>query len=154
MAAYTQYFMNIWDIFAWVVMPLTFLATIRLSLRGMIPIPDHRAIRVLSHEGWCISIAAIIPWHVSAFACEKLSPIPWKVFSDVSAIYGAAQGCLAVLIVCIVDMWLLWTPAQMYAYRIHPSDRHTVKFVRIINVLAGLLLLTPHNPFFSLLQLL
>lgn len=58
------------------------------------------------------------------------------------------------LILCIVDMWLLWTPAQIYAHRVHPSDRHTVKFVRIINGLAGLLLFTPNNPVFKLVEIL
>lgn len=148
-----NYLLNLWDIGTWVVMPFTFLATIRLSLRGMAVFPDRGIVRILSHEGWCIFIITVIPWHISAFSRGVLSPVPWKVFSDISAIHGAAEGCIAMLIVCIVDMWLLWTPAQMYAHRIRPSDKHTVKFVRIINILAGLLLLTPNNPFFHLLQL-
>ena len=148
-----SYFLNLWDIITWVVMPFTFLATIRLSLQGMVELPGGRIVRVLSYEGWCISIITVIPWHISAFAREEISPVPWRVFSDISAIHGAAEGCIAMLIVCIVDMWLLWTPAQMYADRIHPSDKHTVKFVRIINGLTGLLLLTPNNPFFNLVQL-
>ena len=133
-------------------MPFTFLATIRLSLQGLVKFPGRRIVRGLSHEGWCIFIIMVIPWHISAFARGEISPLPWQVFSDISGIHGAAEGYLALLIVCIVDMWLLWTPAQMYAYRIHPSDKHTVKFVRIINGLAGLLLFTPDNPFFKLLQ--
>jgi len=154
MATYTTYLLTVWDIAIWAVIPLTFLATLRLSLQGMVPLPDHRIVRAIFHEGWCISIVMVIPWHVSAFGRGELSPLPWKVFTDISAVQGALKGLLAVLIICIVDMWLLWTPAQMYASRIHPSDRHTVKFVRIINALAGLLLLTPHNPFFNLIQLL
>jgi len=149
-----NYLLNLWDIGIWVVMPFTFLATIRLSLQGMVAFPGSRVVRVLSHEGWCISIIAVIPWHISAFAQGEISPVPWQVFADISAIHGAAEGCSALLIVCIVDMWLLWTPAQIYAHRIHRSDKHTVKFVRIINGLAGLLLLTPNNPFFNVIQLL
>jgi len=148
-----NYLLNLWDIVTWVVMPFTLLATIRLSLQGMVKFPGRGIVRVLFHEGWCISIIAVIPWHISAFARGELSPIPWQVFSDISAKHGAAEGCIAVLIVCIVDLWLLWTPAQMYAHRVHPSDKNTVKFVRIINGLAGLLLLTPNNPFFNLVQL-
>jgi hypothetical protein len=148
-----NHLLNLWDIVTWVVMPFTFLATIRLSLQGMVKFPGRGIVRVLSHEGWCISIITVIPWHISAFARGEISPLPWQLFSGISAIHGAAEGCIAMLIVCIVVMWLLWTPAQMYAHRIHPSDRNTVKFVRIINVLAGLLLLTPNNPFFNLAQL-
>jgi hypothetical protein len=148
-----NYLLNLWDIVTWVVMPFTFLATIRLSLQGMVKFPGHSIVRVLFHEGWCIPIITVIPWHISAFARGEISPFPWRVFSDISSIHGASEGCLAMLIVCIVDMWLLWTPAQMYAHRIHPSDKHTVKFVRIINMLAGLLLFTPNNPFYNLVQL-
>ena len=147
-----NYLWNIWDAASWVVIPLTLFATIMLSLKGLVKILGHKIIRVLSHEGWCISIVAFIPWHISAFARGEISPLPWKVFSDISAIHGIEDGFIAMLIVCIVDIWLLWTPAQMYADRIYPSDREKVKFVRIINGLTGLLLLTPKNPLFNLLQ--
>jgi hypothetical protein len=149
-----DFLLNLWGIFIWTVMPFTFIATIRLSLRGMVEFPDRGVVRILSHEGWCISIITVIPWHIAMFARGGISPVPWQVFSDIYAIQGAAEGCISMLIVCIVDMWLLWTPAQIYAHRVHPSDRHTVKFVRIINGLAGLLLFTPGNPFFKLMQLL
>jgi len=148
-----NYLLNLLDVVIWVVMPFTFLATIRLSLLGMIELPERRVVRVLSHEAWCISIITVLPWYVSEFARGELSPIPWQAFSNVSAFHGVAEGCIAMLIVCIVDMWLLWTPAQIYAHRVHRSDRHTIKFVRIINGLAGLLLVTPNNPFFKLIQL-
>ena len=148
-----NYLWNIWDAASWVVIPLTLFATIMLSLKGLVKVPGHKIIRVLSHEGWCISIVTFIPWHISAFARGEISPLPWKVFSDISAIHGIEDGFIAMLIVCIVDIWLLWTPAQMYANRIYPSDREKVKFVRIINGLTGLLLLTPKNPLFNLLQL-
>ena len=134
-------------------MPFTFFATIILSVKGLVKVPENRIIRVLAHEGWCIAIVTVIPWHIMAFARGEISPLPWKVFSDVSAIHGMKDGFTAMLIVCIVDIWLLWTPAQMYANRIHPSDREKVKFARTMNGLAGLLLFTPNNPFFKLLQL-
>ena len=149
-----NFLLHLWDIFTWGVMPFTLLATIRLSLQGMVEFPDGRIVRVLFHEAWCISIVTVIPWHISEFARGDLSPIPWRVFSEISAIQGLAEGCIAMLIVCIVDMWLLWTPAQIYAQRIHPSDKHTIKFVRIINGLAGLLLFTPNNPVFRLVGIL
>jgi hypothetical protein len=149
-----NYLLHLWDIFTWTVMPFAFLSTIRLSLQGMVKLPDSRIVRVLTHEGWCISIITVLPWYISEFARGGLSPVPWRVFSEISAMHGAAEGGITMLIVCIVDMWLLWTPAQIYACRIHPSDRQTVKFVRIINGLAGLLLFTPGNPFFQLAQLL
>ena len=148
-----HYLWNTWDTVSWLVMPLTFLATIMLSLKGLVKVPGNRVVRVLSHEGWCIAIVTIIPWHISAFARGDISPLPWKVYSDISAIYSIEEGFIAMLIVCIVDIWLLWTPAQIYANRTHPSDREKVKFVRIINGLAGLLLITPHNPFYKLFQL-
>jgi|GEM_PF-728106 len=147
-----HYLWNMWDAASWIVMPLTFLSTIKLSVKGLVKVPEHRIIRVLSHEGWCIAIVTVIPWHIIAFARGEISPLPWKVFSDISAVQGIRTGFTAMLIVCIVDMWLLWTPAQMYADRIHPSDREKVKFARIINGLAGLLLFTPNNPVFKLLQ--
>jgi len=149
-----NFLLHLWNIFTWVVMPFTFIATIRLSLKGMVEFPDHRVLNVLSHEAWCVSVITIAPWHITQFARGELSPIPWRAFSDISAMYGAAEGSIAMLIICIVDIWLLWTPAQIYAYRVHPSERRTIKFVRIINGLAGLLLFTPHNPFYRLVEIL
>lgn len=143
----------IWDIFTWVVMPFTFLATIRLSLQGIVEFPDRSVVKIITHEAWCIAIITVIPWHISEFARGELSPVPWRVFYEISSIQGAAEGCIAMLIVCVVDFWLLWTPAQIYARRVHASDRQTVKFVRIINGLAGLLLFTPDNPVYKIVQL-
>ncbi|UCH81437.1 MAG: hypothetical protein JSW20_02180 [Nitrospiraceae bacterium] len=148
-----NYLLNAWDAASWVVIPITFLATIVLSLKGMIKVPEHGIVRFFAHEGWCISVVVFIPWHISSFARGDISPLPWKVFSDISAIRGFEHGVIAMLIVCIADMWLFWTPAQLYASRVHPSQRENVKFVRIINGLAGLLLVTPDNPFFKILQL-
>jgi hypothetical protein len=70
----------------------------------MAEFPGSRVIRVLSHDGWFISIIAVIPWHISAFSQGEISPDPWQVFSYISAIHGAAEEWSAPLIVCIVDM--------------------------------------------------
>jgi len=147
-----NYLWHLWELMSWVVIPFTLLATIRLSLQGILKFPGHMIVKILFNEGWCLSIITFIPWHISAFAREQISPFPWHVYSESSAIHGVAEGILAMLIVCIVDMWLLWTPAQMYAYKTRPSEKEKVKFVRIINVLAGLLLLTPNNPVFNLVK--
>lgn len=148
-----HYLWNIWDAALWVVMPLTLVSTVMLSLRGLVRVPENGILKVICHEGWCILIVTVIPWHISAFARGEMSPLPWRVYTDIASIGGMGEGIMAMLIVCIVDLWLLWTPAQIYAHRTHPSDRDKVKFVRIINGLAGLLLFTPGNPFFRLLQL-
>ncbi|GBE32240.1 hypothetical protein BMS3Bbin05_01149 [bacterium BMS3Bbin05] len=42
-----NYLWNIWDVASWVLMPLTFLATIMLSLKGLVKVPGHRIIRLL-----------------------------------------------------------------------------------------------------------
>jgi hypothetical protein len=112
----------------------------------------HRIVRVLSHEGWCIAIITVIPCHISAFTRGEMSPLSWKIFFVISAIHGNKDGFNALLNVCVVYVWLLWTHAQMYANWIHPLDIEKVKFVIIINELAGLLRFTPNNPYFKLLQ--
>lgn len=66
----------IWDIFTWAVMPFTFIATVRLSLRGMVEFPDRRIVRILPHEAWCIAIITVIPLYVSEFVRGGLSPLP------------------------------------------------------------------------------
>lgn len=141
-----------WELVLLVVTPFTFLATIRLSLKGILSFPDFTIMNVLFNEGWCIFTITFAPWHIEAYARGEISPLPWKVFLESSAIHGVIDGFISVLMVCIVNMWILWIPSQIYTSKLYGIDKEKAKFARIINGLAGLLLLTPGNPFYKVIE--
>ena len=62
------------------------------------------------------------------------------------------DGLLGAWLVLVVDLWLLWIPAHLYATKEPTPDRVAARMARVINLLAGLLLMTPDNPIYHLLS--
>ena len=143
------YIWNLWEILLWILIPFTLLATIKISLKGIVNFPENMVIKVLANEGWCIAIFLFLPWHIRAFAQGEVSPLPWKALEA-----GGIDGLLSFLIICIVNIWMLWTPAHIYSTGLWPSEKEKGKFARFINLLAGMLLMTPGKPVFKVVELL
>jgi hypothetical protein len=146
----------------WVAFPCTLLATIRLLLLGTSSFPNHIIINFLSSKNWCFFLFIILPYAVGGFGYNELSPLPWRAFTDAD---GFAEGVSDFLQVCIADLWLLLVPAHIYANRLmynndlskdeihlEKLEKEKVRLVRIINVLVGLLLMTPNNPLSKLVD--
>jgi hypothetical protein len=162
---------TLWGIIIWVVLICTLLATIRMGFVGLDRPSNYSIVNILSSEKWCMSLFLILPATAIDYGTNRLSPLPWTAFTAAAARHGVADGILSSLEVCITDLWLLWVPAQMYArdltlkmynFELKELEPEKVRslihrqgiLIRIINVLVGLLLMTPNNPMIALIKLL
>lgn len=83
-------------------------------------------------------------------------PNPFKTFKYQSP-YGCWHAFFVWEMVVIADFWLFWTAANftiLFLTAIHDVtfSRANVILIRVINILLGLLLITPNNPLFRLLN--
>lgn len=177
-----------WQFAIWILLIFTLLATIRLSFEGILSFPDNRVVRIISSPYWCFSLIILIGL-VGEFGRNESSPLPWVAFANSYSRHGISVAIFALIGVVIVDLWLFWTPSQIYKTNtlkskpvgfwsyidrenanrndlqevvdvlesihlenVKKSDKKKIIFARIINLLAGLLLVTPNNPVYSLLQ--
>ena len=138
-----------WGLATWILLLCTFFTTVRLSLEGILSFSNHNVVKFISHKYWCFSLIIFIPPCLGGFGHGETSPLPWKAFFEP---FMRGGGLLSMLTVCMVDLWLLWTPAQIYVNKLPESQKEKAKFIRIINVLAGLLLMTPGSPVHQLLE--
>ena len=132
----------------------TFLATLRVAVVGLKHLPNNRAARLISHDGWGAILILLLPWLLGAFARREVSPLPWIAFSSSYASHGVSDAIFMSLIVLVVDLWVLWIPAHSYVTNSPGLDRGTALLARLLNLAVGLLLMTPDNPIYGLLTLL
>lgn len=143
---------TLWVIFATVLIVCSFLASVRVAVVGLDHLPENPFLSVVSHDNWALTLLLFIPMAVGGFARGTLSPLPWKAFSEAAARHGFPNGVFTLLMVVLVELWLLWIPARSYVVN-HPElDRRTVYLVHSLNVAIGLLLLTPQNPIYKLID--
>ncbi len=172
----------------WIVVAFTLLATIKLSFKGILSFPDNRIANFVSSPFWCLSLMILFGL-VGEFGRNESSPLPWVTFANTYSKHGTPDAIGTLICVVIVDLWIFWTPSQIYKSHINEKkqkfikrynnntlnhekeevrelvklleydlynyaksyDKKRVIFARVINVLTGLLLATPHNPFYILL---
>lgn len=145
---------SIWAIVSSFALICTFLTTVRVSLQDPSIIPKNRYLRFMTHTNWCFAVwVMFIPWIVAEFGEGHTSPLPWKAFSANYSRHGFADGMLMFFLVLMVDIWLFFTPASWYIHR-HKLSDEKAKYARIFNILIGLVLVTPHNPFYWVIKLL
>jgi hypothetical protein len=174
-----------------IIVGFTFLATIRLSFEGILSFPDNKIVNLISSRYWCLFLLIIFFGLVGDFGRNEMSPLPWVAFTKVFFETGIHGAILTLILVVIVDLWLFWTPSQIYKSRINQTNRNIFRdyinedalsnqkeevqktinvlksisydyvksndkkkiiFARVINVLTGFLLITPHNTFYSLME--
>lgn len=124
----------------------TFLATIRLSFRGIPITPEKTLSRFLTHENWCYSLFLILPTCIGEFARGELSALPWIAYKQAYLEHGFIDALLSLSFVLVADLWLFWTPAQLFRARLNDEQQEKAKFARLTNLLVGLILITPKNP--------
>ena len=133
---------------------LTISASTRLALAGFIQFPKNKLLNIFMWKGWCYSLFLFMPWMVGAFARAETSPLPWRAFIISQAKHGNLDSSLIMAgIVLIVDLWLLWIPANIWINSHSDESLLTKNMARIINLLAGILLLTKDNFFYQLINL-
>ncbi len=180
----------IWQFAISILFVFTLLATIRLSFEGILSFPDNRVVHFISSPYWCFTLIILIGL-VGEFGRDESSPLPWVAFANSYSKHGISDAILALIGLVIIDLWLFWTPSQIYKTSISKSkpdsfwrymsknkierdspipediinvlesiykdyvkktDKKKVIFARVINLLIGLLLTTPHNPFYNLIE--
>jgi hypothetical protein len=135
-----------------VAVPCTLIATLKLSLEGWIEFPENRIFEVVSNPHWLFSLLIFLPWMLGAFARGETSPWPWVAFYDDYNKHGFWSAAGLASNITIVDLWLFWTPAQLYNAEHLKDPLIQRRLVRLVNFLIGLLLITKGNIFYSLLD--
>ena len=130
----------------------TFLASLRIAISGLGHVPENVAVAFFTHDLWAVSVFLLLPMSVGQFARHELSPLPWLAFSRAAARHGIVDGIFSLLDVLTVVLWLLWIPAHSYVLNRPGLDRRTALLARSLNLAFGLLLLTPHNPVYKILD--
>jgi hypothetical protein len=142
------------QIFVWIAVTGSFLATLRFSTYGYkwISFEGNKIIRFFSHGGWLFLLLAIIPGTIGQFARRDISFIAWEAFSEEATKHGTVSGVLVLLVVITVELWLFWTPAHIYISSENREGERNLIFIRLLNVAVGVLLLTPYNPIYRFLE--
>lgn len=113
--------------------------------------PEDRLERFIFSPRWTVALILLVPWHLGAYGRGETSPLPWVAFRQ-EAHHGIDNAIFAALVVAVVDLWLLWIPAQIYIARRPDLDGEKKKLLRLVNLLAGLLLVSEGNPFYGLID--
>ena len=89
---------------------------------------------------------------VGELARAEMSPFPWDQFISEERRHGFWDATLSVLSLLTFHLWAFLIPAHIYATYVARKAGRRPWHPYVINVLIGLLLSTPHNPIYSLLD--
>jgi hypothetical protein len=132
----------------------TFLASARIAVVGVGNLPETRWFAFIAHDRWAVCLVLLLPSLLGEFARGEVSALPWAAFSHAAARHGVLDGLWTAISVISVELWLLWIPAHSYVLKRPELDRRTVALARSLNLAVGLLLLTPENPIYRLIDVL
>lgn len=97
-------------------------------------------------------LIAIIPMYAGMFARSEVSPVPWLAFQQSLHRHGIGDAFLQLFSVLTADLWLFWTFGQVWINDHADLDTLTKRMARLINLLGGLVLVTPYNPIYKLID--
>jgi hypothetical protein len=106
----------------------------------------------ITHSGWSLALLLLIPWFLGDYGRGQTSPIPWRAFETAYSKHGFWDAIVVTAMVAVVDLWALWLPGALYIEGHAEFDKPTRILVRSLNLSVGLLLLTPHNPFYWFIE--
>jgi hypothetical protein len=131
---------------------LAILASLRLSFSRHLNPTRFFFWRVLTSPKWCLVFIPLVSVYVGMFARSESSPLPWVAFAIEASQTGTYWGIFEALTVIGVDLWLLWIPAHYMIIRNPNQDKQWKWMLRGLNFLAGLILMTPNNPVYWLID--
>jgi hypothetical protein len=135
--------------------------------------PKSAFVRILTAEWWVILAIFVVAAAAGSFARSEWSVLPWSGFVLRMHSYGVLEAIDTAIVVAIADVWLfcgvaVFLERQEYQRLKREGEgrddnqqwlmqelaiwRAKRKYYLIINVLAGLLLTTPQNPVYRLLD--
>lgn len=127
-----------------------FLTTLKISVIGDKGFKGKNYI--VTSPYWLVTLIVWVPMMIGAFARRESTAIPWTEFGDEFEKHGLWNGILSLLIVLTVDLWLFWTPSHIYLTSKPETERKNSIFVRLFNITFGLLVTTPWNPLYKILD--
>jgi len=101
-----------------------------------------------------IALLVVIPWQLGAIARLEVSALPWDVWNQESQRHGNLNGVLAVVINLIFLSWVFLLPGHLYSNSLLKKTGKRAKYPYVVNMLIGLILCTPSNPIYQLIDVL
>lgn len=99
-----------------------------------------------------VALLVTIPMTVGEIARGEVSPLPWEAFSQSAMRHGTFDGVFAFVTSSITALWIFLVPGHLLADSIYKRDGKWPKYPYVINILVGLILSTPGNPVYRLLE--
>lgn len=111
--------------------------------------------KVLDDYLWVIGVPCLpfvivmtVAW-AGQFARSECSPFPWIDFVLEYERHGLGSAIFGALVICTVDLWLLWIPGHLWVTSNLQSARNASTTVRLavrgINLIIGVTLMWPNN---------
>jgi phosphotransferase system glucose/maltose/N-acetylglucosamine-specific IIC component len=120
--------------------------------------PQSRALRDHFQSAGCITLAIIvfagfsILFTIGAFGRGEASPFPWDEFWKDLPRNGFLSAIGKALEIVLAELWLFLIPGHLWAKSIAGEKARRPIYPYVINILVGLLLCTPWNPIYSLID--
>jgi hypothetical protein len=131
--------------------PFVLIASIRYMLEGFVKFPENAFISAITHPAWFVFLIPILLMAYLDYSRSWMSPLPWVEFNRSLNRHGLFDALLGTTFVIIADLWFIWIPANIWIM-FHPeADKQKRIMARIINLVAGFLLMTPGNPVYKFL---
>jgi len=127
------------------VLPLGYFGIVSIyhALNGFVPLPENRWVSGLRYP--LLFAAMFVLVNIIDFYGGVTSPLPWKAFIAATESHGFFDGVLSFLSVTLVDLWLLWIPANIWINNTSYLDEKRRYAARSMNLIAGLLLISARN---------
>jgi MFS family permease len=99
--------------------------------------------------GFIVFIAFVMT--VGQLARGEISPLPWEAFSVTYRRHGMVDGLTSFFLMVSFLLWALLIPGHLKASSRKLATGKRPSYPYFINILVGLLLVTPGNPIYRLL---
>ena len=130
-----------------------------LASIALLVFPEDRLAQYIKRMPWITTVAAIAGFIVfimlvvqaGELARGEISPLPWEAFSISYRRHGIVDGLASFFLMVTFLLWALLIPGHLKASSIKLATGKRPSYLYVINILIGLLLVTPGNPIYRLL---
>lgn len=99
-----------------------------------------------------LGILGLLPMELGAIARGEHSALPWRAYAAAAARHGPANGVFALISHLTWCIWAFVLPGHIYANGVWSKTGIRPASPYVINVVIGLLLSTPWNPIYRLID--
>ncbi|MFW5799931.1 MAG: hypothetical protein ACOCV8_03860 [Spirochaetota bacterium] len=100
-----------------------------------------------------LALMIILPWQIGDIARSESSAIPFIVFREVLLEEGYLIAFCATITNIIYLLWIFYIPGHLVSRSKYKETGVKITYPYIINILIGLLLVTPSNPVYKFMLL-